>query len=103
MRRSGKPTSISVWESGSTALASSMLSGGEMVGFFVADVVSARDTANPIFSDFESIRIGQWAVRAERFPGTRISELLWVPYVSYDEVGKPGADFYPYPLRRVPP
>jgi hypothetical protein len=24
--------------------------------------------------------------------------LLWVPYVSYDEIGKPGTDFYPFPL-----
>ena len=71
---------------------------GEMVGFFVADVVSARDTREFDLPDFESIRIGQWAVRAERFSGDSHFELLWVPYVSYDEVGKPGADFYPYPL-----
>lgn len=71
---------------------------GEMVGFFVADVVSARDTREFNLPEFESIRIGQWAVRAERFAGDSHFELLWVPYVSYDEIGKPGADFYPYPL-----
>ena len=73
---------------------------GEMVGFFLADVVSARDTREFFLPEFESMRIGQWAVRAEHFSGDSHFEWLWIPYVSYDEIGKPGTDFYPYP---VPP
>lgn len=71
---------------------------GEMVGLFLADVVSARDTREFFLEEFETMRIPQWAVRAERFAGDAHFELLWVPYPSYDEVGKPGADFYPFPV-----
>jgi hypothetical protein len=26
------------------------------------------------------------------------AELLWIPVPSFDEIGKPGADFYPFPV-----
>lgn len=71
---------------------------GEMVGLFLADVVSARDTREFNLPEFETMRIPQWAVRAERFAGDSHFELLWIPYTSYNEVGKPGADFYPFPI-----
>lgn len=70
---------------------------GEMVGFFFADVVSARDMREFLLPEFESLRIPQWAVRAEYFGEETHFELLWVPFASYDRIGKPGADFYPYP------
>lgn len=82
---------------------------GEMVGLFLADVVSARDTREFFLEEFETMRIPQWAVRAERFAGDAHLELLWVPYMSYDQIGKPGADFYPFalpegtPVREVTP
>lgn len=71
---------------------------GEMVGLFLADVVSARDMREFVLPEFETMRIPQWAARAEYFAGDTHFELLWIPYASYDEIGKPGADFYPYPL-----
>ncbi|MEQ9462702.1 MAG: AMIN domain-containing protein [Haliea sp.] len=71
---------------------------GEMVGLFLADVVSARDTREFFLEEFETMRIPQWAVRAERFAGDAHLELLWVPHPSYDEIGQPGADFYPFPV-----
>ncbi len=71
---------------------------GEMVGLFLADVVSARDTREFFLEEFETMRIPQWAVRAEHFAGAAHLELLWVPVPSYDEIGKPGADFYPFPV-----
>ncbi len=71
---------------------------GEMVGLFLADVVSARDRREFFLQEFETMRIPQWAVRAEHFAGNAHLELLWVPYPSYDQIGKPGADFYPFPL-----
>lgn len=71
---------------------------GEMVGLFLADVVSARDMREVILPEFESMRIPQWAARAEYFAGQSHFEFLWIPAPSYDEVGKPGADFYPYPF-----
>ncbi len=69
---------------------------GEMVGLFFADVVSARDLREFILPDFETLRTPQWAARAEYFKDDFHAELLWVPVASYDDIGKPGAEFYPY-------
>ena len=74
---------------------------GEMVGLFFADVVSARDLRDFILPDFETIRIPQWAARAEYFGETSHFEVIWLPYPSVDEIGKPGAEFYP--LQAPPP
>lgn len=70
---------------------------GEMVGLFFADVVSAKDQREFVLPDFQVQRIPQWAVRAERFGADFHTELVWIPYPSYDLIGKPGGDFYPYP------
>jgi hypothetical protein len=82
---------------------------GEVVGFFVADVVSAKDQREFILPEpeFEMLRIPQWAARAEYFMKDMKAELLWIPVPSFDEIGKPGipgvrgaagADFFPYPI-----
>ena len=68
---------------------------GEMVGLFFADVVSARDQRDFILPDFEIIRIPQWAVRAEHFGDNFHVETIWLPYPEVDNIGKPGAEFYP--------
>lgn len=70
---------------------------GEMVGFFLADVVSARDLRDYLLPEFESIRIGQWAVRAEYFGDGTHLELLWIPKPSFDEIDGPGSDFPAFP------
>lgn len=69
---------------------------GEMVGLYFADVVSARDMREFILPEFDIQRIPQWAARAEYFSGDLHAELLWIPVASYDETGKPGAEFFPY-------
>ena len=82
---------------------------GEMVGLFIADVVSARDMREFILPEpeLQMLRIPQWAARAEYFGKDMKAELLWVVAPSFDEIGKPGvpgvkgvagADFYPYPI-----
>jgi hypothetical protein len=70
---------------------------GEIVGFFVADVVSAKDLREFILPEFEILRIPQWAARAEYSSGNVHAELLWIPVPSYDKIGKPGAEFFPSP------
>jgi len=70
---------------------------GEMVGLFFADVVSAKDLREFVLPDFQIQRIPQWAVRAEHYGADFHTELIWIPYPSYDLIGKPGGDFYPYP------
>jgi hypothetical protein len=71
---------------------------GEVVGLFVADVVSARDTREFLLPSFDIIRIPQWAARAEYFAGDSHVEVIWIPIPAFDRIGKPGADFYPAPL-----
>ena len=74
---------------------------GEIVGFFVADVVSAKDMRQFLLADFDVLRIPQWAARAEYLSDRFNAELLWIPLPSYDEFGKPGAEFFP-PTPPVP-
>lgn len=73
---------------------------GEMVGLFLADVVSARDTREFYLQNFEAMRIPQWAWNTQYFAGDSTLELLYIPVPSVDNIGEPGADFYPFP---VPP
>ena len=72
---------------------------GEVVGLFVADVVSAKDLRQFILPDFELIRTPQWAARAEYYLGDLHAEAVWIPSMTYNDIGKPGAEFYPV---RVP-
>lgn len=75
---------------------------GEMVGLFFADVVSAKDLRQLVLPDFDMIRIPQWAARAEYFSGDFHAEAVWIPYMSYDDIGKPGAEFYPLNPPAIP-
>jgi hypothetical protein len=69
---------------------------GEMVGVFVADAVSAKDLRQFLLPDFDMIRIPQWAARGEYFSGDFHAEAVWIPYMTYDNIGVPGMDFYPF-------
>ena len=72
---------------------------GEMVGLFFADVVSAKDMREFVLPSFDIIRIPQWAMRAEYSKNDIHAEVGGIPVPTLDESGKPGADFYPGPLR----
>jgi hypothetical protein len=76
---------------------------GEVVGLFFADVVSARDQREFILPSFDMIRIPQGAVRAEYFKNDSHLELVWIPVPAFDNIGKPGSDFYPVPLASPTP
>jgi len=69
---------------------------GEVVGLFVADVVSAKDLRQAALPDFDIIRTPQWAARAEYFAGNFHAEAVWIPAMTYNDIGKPGAEFYPF-------
>ena len=56
-----------------------------------------QDLREFILADFDIIRMPQWAARAEYFKNDFHAEAIWVPVMTYDQIGKPGADFYPYP------
>lgn len=72
---------------------------GEMVGLFFADVVSAKDMREFVLPSFDIIRIPQYALRAEYSKNDLHAEVLWIPVPTLDQIGKPGADFYPGPVR----
>jgi hypothetical protein len=71
---------------------------GEVVGLFFADVVSAKDLREFLVPEFDYIRVPQWAARAEYFKGDFKAEAIWIPYTTYDRIGKPGSDFYPFTI-----
>lgn len=73
---------------------------GEMVGLFFADVVSAKDLRSFVLPSFDIIRIPQWAVRGEYYFKDSHLELVWIPYTTFDNIGKAGAEFFPF---QVPP
>lgn len=70
---------------------------GEVPGLFFADVVSAKDLREFYLSELDGLRNPQWAVRAEHFSAGAHFEIVWVPWVTVDRVGKPEADFHPFP------
>ena len=70
---------------------------GEVVGLFFADVVSAKDLREFILPEFDILRIPQWAARAEYSHPEFHAEFVWIPVATYDEIGKPGAEFFPPP------
>lgn len=72
---------------------------GEVVGLFFADVVSAKDLRDFVLPEFDRIRVAQWAARAEWFQGDSHMELVWLPAPEVDDIGEPGAEFFPMPLR----
>ncbi len=69
---------------------------GEAVGLFFADVVSALDLREFVLPDFDLIRIPQWALRAEYYRGDFHGEIVFIPQMTTDEIGVPGAEFYPF-------
>ncbi|MEQ8232681.1 MAG: DUF1302 family protein [Gammaproteobacteria bacterium] len=71
---------------------------GEMVGLFFADVISALDLRQFVLPDFEIIRIPQWAIRAEYYEGDFHGEFVFIPYMTIDDVGEFGAEFFPFPV-----
>ena len=75
---------------------------GEVAGLFFADVVSARDLREFLLPSFDILRIPQWAVRTEYFAGDSHVEVIWIPVPTFDDIGKPGSDFYPAPLSPQP-
>ncbi len=74
---------------------------GEMVGLFFADVVSAKDMRSFILPSFDIVRIPQWAGRAEYFIGDSHLEFIWIPYNTYDNIGRAGSEFFP--VQAAPP
>ena len=71
---------------------------GEVVGLFFADVVSALDEREFLLPSFDIMRIPQVAARAEYTSGDSHLELVWIPVPAFDNIGKPGSDFYPVRL-----
>ncbi len=52
---------------------------GKADGVFITDVVSPKDLREFLLPDFEEIRLGVTAVRADFYIGEHTIELIWVP------------------------
>ena len=52
---------------------------GKADGVFITDVVSPKDLREFLLPDFEEIRVGVTAVRADFYVGEHTFELIWVP------------------------
>ncbi|HAZ60045.1 MAG TPA: hypothetical protein DCY89_00565, partial [Gammaproteobacteria bacterium] len=70
------------------------------VGLFFADVVSARDLRQFVLPDFDMLRMPQWAIRAERYGewagGDIHAEFIFIPFMTYDDIGVVGAEYFPF-------
>ncbi|MBI2798794.1 MAG: hypothetical protein HYX63_00680 [Gammaproteobacteria bacterium] len=75
---------------------------GEMVGLFFADVVSALDLREFVLPDFDLIRIPQWAARAEYYHDDFHLEFIYIPYMTIDDLGKFGSEFFPFQIQLPP-
>lgn len=75
---------------------------GEMVGLFFADVVTAKDFRQFVVQNLDTLRIPQWAIRTEYFKNDFHAEAIWIPVVTYDNIGKVGAEFFPFNPPPVP-
>ena len=70
---------------------------GEVPGLFFADVVSAKDLREFVLPEFDTLRIPQWAVRADYYKSDFHFEAIWIPRPTINRIGKPGDDFFPFP------
>ena len=71
---------------------------GEVVGLFFADVVSRPRSARvPAAVASTSSASRSWPRAPSTSRATRHLELIWIPVQTFDDIGKPGADFYPVP------
>jgi hypothetical protein len=61
---------------------------GKADGVFITDVVSPKDLKEFLLPDFEEIRLGVTAVRADFYIGEHTIELIWVPV--FTPTGMPG-------------
>lgn len=71
---------------------------GQMVGLFFADVISPLDLRQFILPDFDLIRIPQWALRAEYYSGDFHGDIVYIPYMTKDDLGVFGSEFFPFPV-----
>lgn len=66
---------------------------GEVVGLFVADIVTAKDFREFILPSFEYIRIPQWAARFQHYEKDTTLEVVWIPFPAFDQFAVPGSEF----------
>ena len=70
---------------------------GEVPGLFFADIVSAKDLREFVLPEFDTLRIPQWALRADYYKSDFHFEAIWIPRPTINRIGKPGDDFFPFP------
>ena len=51
-----------------------------------------------VLPDFDLIRIPQWAIRAEYFKDDFHGEFVYIPFMTIDDLGEFGAEYFPFPI-----
>lgn len=67
---------------------------GELVGQYVADVISARDLREFILPEIDQVRVPQWAFLAEKYVDDFHFEALFIPMPTFDLWSQEGDDYF---------
>ncbi len=68
---------------------------GKADGVFITDIVSPKDMSEFLLPDFEEIRIGITAVKANYYPGNSNIELVWIPVFTPTRLPEEGSIWRP--------
>jgi len=74
---------------------------GKADGVFITDVVSPKDLRESLLPDFEEIRLGVTAVKADFYIGEHTIELIWMPM--FTATAMPGQGSMWRPAATLPP
>ncbi|HHS14234.1 MAG TPA: hypothetical protein ENN03_10780 [bacterium] len=72
---------------------------GKADGVFITDIVSPKDLSEFLLPDFEEIRMGVTAVKADYYSGNHSLELVWLPFFTptrmpeQESIWRPRSDF----------
>ncbi len=68
---------------------------GKADGVFITDIISPKDLSEFLLPDFEEIRIGVNAVKADYYIGNHTLELVWLPVFEPTRLPAPSSIWFP--------
>jgi len=75
---------------------------GKADGVFITDIVSPKDLSNFLMPDFDEIRMGVTAVKADYYIGNNLLEFAWLPVFTPTQTPENGSIWYIAPSFSVP-
>lgn len=74
-------------------LGSQQIVWGEMLGLFVADVVTAKDYRDFLLMDFEYMRIPRTGLNLQYYGNSNNLQVIWLPVYEHDRLARPSSEF----------